>query len=96
MIKLIINGELETELTGYNRNRVIHPDEINDTTQCDIAFEDVEKFVEFGSTPITSLQIVKDGEIIYNLVNIHARIDVISERLQDEAMLVQLNLVFDN
>ena len=87
------NAEFEVE--NYNKNTFFGGESISSTASCSVLTNDPTVFNEMASTPITSIQILHDGEVIYNLQNISARIESINEYLNVDRMSINIGLNFN-
>ena len=97
MATIIFNGDLEFEFNEYSRNTYFNGESINsDGYVNNIKGANVgAELSTFGNEPITSLQIKKDDEIIYNLPNIDANLTSINEGYNGERMYTNIALHFN-
>ena len=94
-MNIIKFNNVEFEVIGYNKNTYFSDDTITSTASCQIIVADMEVLNSLTKTAITSLQILHDGNIIYNLSDISAHIDNISEYLNVDKMDINVSLRFD-
>lgn len=97
MVTIKLNNGDEMGLVGFNRSIIFHGAEVNDNASLEVAADtDKSTIMALGSAAITSLQILSNNQSIYELTNINARIDNISDTLDGEKISTRINLVFDN
>ena len=86
----------EFELESYNRNTYFNLDgSMNSNAGCSIITDNVLELNTLAETPITSLQIFHDEELIYNLQNINININSISEYLNNDKIDISMNMTFN-
>ena len=83
------------EVFSYNKNTYFGGESINSNASCSIKVTDMATLNALTSVPITSLQIYYNETLIYDLQDISAKIDSISEYLNTERMEISVNLTFD-
>lgn len=88
-------NNVEFEVTSYNKNTYFSENTITSTANCQIILSDMSILNNLTDETITSLQILHDGNIIYNLSDISAHIDNISEYLNVDKMDINVSLRFD-
>lgn len=88
-------NNFETEVESYSKNTYLSGANITSNASCSIITNDVTALNALMATTITSLQILHDGELIYNLQDINAKIENISEYLSNDRMNINLNLNFN-
>lgn len=94
-MNIIKFNNVEFEVISYNKNTFFSESEITSTANCQIILSDVSTLHGLADETITSLQILHDGNIIYNLSDISAHIENISEYLNIDRMDVNVSLRFD-
>jgi len=97
MATMIFNESLEFEFGDYSRNTYFGGETIssdgyvNNIQGANIAAE----LEDFANEPITSIQIKKDNEVIYNLTDIDARLTSINEGYNGDRMYTNIVLHFN-
>lgn len=86
---------VEFEVMSYNKNTYFNDGSMTSSASCQIIVADMDVLNGLTNTAITSLQILHEGEVIYNLSDINARIESISEYLNVDRMDINVNLKFD-
>lgn len=86
-------NDVEFEVESYNKNTYFH-EELSSNGNCSIITDNMDALNALAEVPITSLQILHDGEVIYNLHDINAKIDNINEYLSGDRMSINVNLIF--
>ena len=94
MNKIKLNNT-EFEVESYNRTAYFNGETINCTGGCALITSNIDGLYELAEVPITSIQIYVNNESIYNLQNINARIENISEYFNGERFGVSVSLIFD-
>lgn len=94
-MNIIKFNNVEFEVIGYNKNTYFSDDTITSSASCQIIVADMDVLNNLANTAITSLQILHDGNIIYNLSDITAHIDNISEYLNVDKMDISVVLRFN-
>ena len=97
MATMILNNSIEFEFTDYARNTYFNSETImsegyvNNIKGADIAAQ----LNELGGEAITSIQIKKDGEIIYALPEIDATLTSINEGFNGDHVYINIGLHFN-
>lgn len=86
-------NDVEFEVESYSKNTYFN-NELSSNGNCSIITDDMDALNALANVPITSLQILHDGEVIYNLHDINAKIDNINEYLSGDRMSINVNLIF--
>lgn len=94
-MNIIKFNDVEFEVISYNKNTFFNGSTVTSTANCQVILTDVSVLNDLADGTITSLQILHDGNIIYNLSDISARIENISEYLNVDRMDVNVSLRFD-
>lgn len=94
-MNIIKFNNVEFEVISYNKNTYFSEDAITSSANCQIILSDMSILNDLTDETITSLQILHDGNIIYNLSDISAHIDNISEYLNVDKMDINVSLRFD-
>lgn len=94
-MNIIKFNNVEFEVIGYNKNTYFSDDTITSSASCQIIVADMDVLNNLANTAITSLQILHDGNIIYNLSDISAHIESISEYLNVDKMDISVSLRFN-
>lgn len=84
----------EFELGSYNRNTYFSGETMSSNANCGIITTDISDINALAESTINSLQIYHDEQLIYNLQNINAHIDSISEYLNNDRIDITLNITF--
>ena len=94
-MNIIKFNNVEFEVISYNKNTYFNDDTITSSASCQIIVADMDVLNNLAKTTITSLQILHNGNIIYNLSDISVHIDNISEYLNVDRMDINVSLRFD-
>lgn len=94
-MNIIKFNDVEFEVISYNKNTFFSDDTISSSASCQIIVADMDTLNNLVNTAITSLQILHDGNIIYNLSDINAHIENISEYLNVDRMDINVSLRFE-
>lgn len=87
-------NNLELEVESYNKNTYLNDGNITSTGYCAVLTNDIAALNELMTETITDIEIKHDGNIIYSLDNLSARIDTISESLSGDRININLNIAF--
>lgn len=93
MNKIKLNN-LELEVESYNKNTYFSGSTITSNASMSVRTNNMTVLNELAEDDITSIQIRANEELIYDLQDINAHIDNISEYLNGDRMNVTLNLSF--
>ena len=85
------NAEFEVE--SYSKTTYFN-NALSSNASCSIITNDIDTLNALAIEPITSLQILHEGEVIYNLHDINAKIDSINEYLNGNRMNINVSLNF--
>ena len=94
MNKIKLNNT-EFEIENYNKNTYFNDGNITSNANCTIIVSDMATLNALASDPITSIQIYHDDNLIYNLANIDAEIENITEWLNFDKMSIGINIKFN-
>lgn len=94
MNKIKLNNT-EFIVEGYNKNTYFNGETVTSSGTCNIITDNMSSVESLADNTITSIQIIHDDELIYNLTNINARIESINEYLNTDHMSININLIFD-
>ena len=83
------------EVESYNKNTSFMGETISSSASCTINTNNIESLNALAQDSITSIQILHNNDLIYNLADIDAKIDNISEYLNGDRMGVSVNLTFN-
>ena len=83
------------EVESYNKNTYFNGETVNSNANCTIKANDMTVVNALAEETITSIEIRHDGEVIYTLSNINAKIESINEYLSGDRMNVSINLTFN-
>ena len=95
MNKIKFNN-IELEVESYNKNTYLSEDAIVSNAGCQVILTDMTLVKTLMQENINSIQIYHDDTLIYNLTNIHARVESVSEYLNVERMNINISLTFSN
>ncbi len=84
----------EFELESYNRNTYFGGENMTSNASCGIITTNIASINSLAESTITSLQIYHNEQLIYDLQNINAKIDSISEYLNTDRINITLNVTF--
>lgn len=95
MSTIKFNKEVEMEVESYNRNTTFNIDgSITSNASCNVHVDNISTLNDLALQPITAIQIYTDGNLIYDLDNINARVESIGEYLNMGIMGTNMNIVF--
>lgn len=94
-MNIIKFNDVEFEVISYNKNTFFSDDTISSSASCQIIIANMDTLNNLANTAITSLQILHDGNVIYNLSDINAHIENISEYLNVDRMDINVSLRFE-
>ena len=94
MNKIKLNNT-EFEVENYNKNTYLNDNVITSNANMQITNGNIQTLNDMMTETITSIQIIHDDNVIYNLSNIVAHIDNINEYLNMDRMNININLKFD-
>lgn len=86
----------EFEVDSYNKTTYFNGETVTSNANLSINTNDISALNDLADEVITVIQILHDGEIIYNLTNINAKIENINEFLNFDKMNISVSLRFDN
>ena len=89
----------EYEISSYSKNTSFYNDTPSSTAYFTIIANNsnvIDGVNALANTTITSLEITYDGDVIYSLSNISAKIESINETLNTSRMDVNVNIKFEN
>ena len=95
MNKIKFNETYEFEIDSYSKNVNFDGQNITKNAYCNMIHTDASEVEELGDLTITEIQIDHDGTLIYDLSDITAHVDNLSEYLNNDHMNVSVNLTFD-
>ena len=84
----------EFEVEHYSKTTHFSQYEITSSANCSVN-GDIATLNTLAESPITSIQIICNNEVIYNLQNITAHIDSISENFPGDRMYINVSMTFD-
>jgi len=87
-------NDFQCELLSFNKYTNFNGAEVTGNCNCQIVTDNITKIQELGLTEITSLQIMHDEDLIYDLQNISAHITSINEYLSNDKIDVTLAIDF--
>jgi len=86
----------EFQVESYSKNTYLSEGHIISNASCSVIVSDIAVLNALMQDTITSIQIKYNDDVIYNLQDISAHIDNISEYLNVDRMNINVNLTFDN
>ena len=85
----------EFEVESYNRNTSFFEGNISSSGYFSVKVQDIDEITELAQETITSIQIIHDNEVIYNLSDIEAHIDNTVESYNGgDRIYTNINLIF--
>ena len=87
---------LVLEVIDYNKSTYLDGDLISSNASCSVSTNDITALTALIDDQITSIRILHDNTVIYDLQNINAKITNINEYLSGDHMNITLSLIFDN
>lgn len=87
-------NNLEMEVISYNRNTYFSAGGISSNASCAVKTLQLAALRAMAEEPITSIQIISDNKLIYDLSDINAKIDSINEYLNGNQVDVGINFSF--
>lgn len=95
-MNIIKLNNVEFEIENYTRNTNFSGDTMTSNGYCSLINADVDDITALAQTTITSIQILHNNNIIYNITDITARIESISESFSGgERMYISMNFIFE-
>lgn len=94
MFKLILNNTIELDINSFGRTTNFNSDNMYSQGYI-VTNSNASSLYSLAGEKITSLAIKKDDEIIYNLIDIDAKINSIDETLGLEQMTTNINIIFN-
>jgi hypothetical protein len=85
---------LEFPITSFNRNTYFTGESMNSNASFEGTDVDITALSALGLTEITTVQIYHNEELIYDLQNIHGKIDNFSEYLREDKIAMSINMSF--
>lgn len=85
----------EFEISEFNRTTYYTSEELNSNANVIVENTTVSALETLAHVEITSLQIINNGEVIYNLQNISATLDTINEYLKNGHMEISIGINFN-
>lgn len=96
IMNTITFNDLTIPVDSYNKSTYFDGDNITSTASCNIIPSDMTALNAVAVAGITAIQIHHNDTLIYDLQNISAHINNISEYLNDDRVNVTVSLTFDN
>lgn len=87
-------NDLTCQVVSFNKYTNFDENGMSGSCNCQIITDDITALQALGLETITSLQIIHDEDIIYNLQNISAKMTSINEYLADNHIDINLTLTF--
>ena len=89
-------NDTEFQVENYSKNTYLSDGHISSNANCSVIVSDITVLNALMLDTITSIQIKYNDDVIYDLHDISAHIDNISEYLNVDRMNISVNLTFDN
>lgn len=83
------------EVSSYNKYTSFSGENMAGTAACQIKADNITALQTLGKSTITSIQILHDEVVIYDLVDVSAKITNINEYLSNDKIDVTINLEFN-
>lgn len=83
------------EVASYSKNTYFNGETITSNASCGLKVTNTNELQAMAPEPITTIKILKDDTVIYDLEDIDARIENINEYLDTDHMSVTVNLIFN-
>lgn len=84
----------EFVIENYNRSTYFSGETMTSNASCTVRVTDASALSALITENITFIQIKNDGNIIYTLDNINAKIDSVSEYLSGDHISTNINMLF--
>lgn len=95
-MNLLVLNDTTFEVVSYNKNTYFNGETIESTANFSLAGANASDLNELAQEPITSIQITHDGNTIYELTELNAKIESINEYLSGDHMDVNATIRFLN
>ena len=86
----------EFEVDSYNKATYFNGETVTSNANFSINTNNISALNDLSDEVITVIQILHNGEVIYNLTDINAKIENINEFLNVDKMNISVSLRFDN
>ena len=87
-------NDLQCQVISFIKYTNFDENGMTGSCNCQVLTDNVTGLQELGLNPITSLQILHEDEVIYNLQNISAKVTSINEYLADNHIDINLTITF--
>lgn len=86
-------NDMQMQVISFNRYVNFNNGVMSGSCNCQVVTSDLSGLQELGTTPVTSIQIIHDDQIIYNLTDIETHVASINETLVEDH--IDISLTFD-
>lgn len=95
MNTIVFNGDASFGVESYNKSTNFEGENISSSGYASLITTDIDALTAVAQEPITSIQILHDGDSIYNSTNLNAKITNINEYLSDNRISVNISFIFN-
>lgn len=95
MNTIVFNGDASFGVESYNKTTTFEGENVNSSGYASLITTDIDALTAVAQAPITSIQILHDGDSIYNSTNLNAQITNINEYLSDNRISVNISFIFN-
>ena len=88
-------NNVEFEVENFYRNTNFSEDHIESNGNCSVKVDSIDEIYELAESTITSIQILHDGEVIYSLSDLNAKIANINESFTGARVSPNLSIQFE-
>lgn len=89
-------NDTEFGLESYNRSTYFNAEGTRSEGSCSVIVDDMSALEALTQTTITSIQIIHNNNVIYNLHDTSAKISVINEFFTGEKININISFNFSN
>lgn len=86
-------NDMQMQVISFNRYVNFNNGAMSGSCSCQVVTSDLSGLQELGTTLVTSIQIIHEDQVIYNLTDIETRITSINESLVEDH--IDISLTFD-
>ena len=94
-MNIIKFNDTSFEVDSYSKNTYFTGENVTSNAYCSIKVTEMATLNALTEVPITSMEILHDGNSIYRLDNINAKIESINEVLNFDRINITVNFVFN-
>lgn len=85
----------QCEVMSFSKYTTFTAESASGNCNCQVICVNSTELQDLGMTPITSIQIIHDEEVIYNVDHISARVTTLNETLVDDHVETYITLEFN-